>query len=99
MILIIEESYDKNVKNIWMWFTHFLNYISIHHFVGRWSKKVSTKYKENKYFPYTSTVPKRVPIIFWRFGSLFIFQVPYFQCLGFLHAKNVNSVCMCSYNN
>ena len=63
MILIIEESYDKNVKNIWMWFTHFLNYISSHHFVGRWSKKVSTKYKENKYFPYTSTVPKRVPII------------------------------------
>ena len=28
------------------------------------------------------------------FGSLFIFQGPYFQCFGFIHAKNVNSVCM-----
>ena len=42
------------------------------------------------------TVPKSVPIIgirslqgpFWRFGSLFIFQGPYFQCFGFIHAKN-----------
>ena len=56
------------------------------------------------------TVTKRVPIIwtgsllyvgtgslqgpFLRFGSLFIFQGPYFQCFGFIHAKNVNSVCM-----
>ena len=27
-------------------------------------------------------------------GSLFIFQGPYFHCFGFIHAKNVNSVCM-----
>ena len=48
------------------------------------------------------TVPKSVPIIgirslqgpFWRFGSLFIFQGPYFQCFGFIHAKNVNLVYM-----
>ena len=41
-----------------------------------------------------------VPIIgtllaFWvPIGSLFIFQGPYFQCFGFIHAKNINSVCM-----
>ena len=27
-------------------------------------------------------------------GSLFIFQGPYFHCFGFIHAKNVNLVCM-----
>ena len=27
-------------------------------------------------------------------GSLFIFQGPYFQCFGLIHAKNVNLVCM-----
>ena len=27
-------------------------------------------------------------------GSLFIFQGPYFQCFGIIHAKNVNLVCM-----
>ena len=46
------------------------------------------------------TDAKRVPIIgtfltFWvPIGSLFIFQGPYFQCFGFIHAKNVNLVCM-----
>ena len=29
-----------------------------------------------------------------HFGSLFIFQGPYFHYFGFIHAKNVNSVCM-----
>ena len=43
----------------------------------------------------------RVPIgtflAFWvpiGFGSLFIFQGPYFQCFGLIHVKNVNLVCM-----
>ena len=37
----------------------------------------------------------RVPIgTFLTFGSLFIFQGPYFQCFGEIHTKNVNSVCM-----
>ena len=32
---------------------------------------------------------------FWvPIGSLFIFQGPYFQCFGLIHAKNVNLVCM-----
>ena len=31
---------------------------------------------------------------FWHFGSLFIFEGPYFQCFGLIHAKNVNLVCM-----
>ena len=55
------------------------------------------------------TVSKRVLILrtwslirtflaFWvLIGSLFIFQGPYFHYFGFIHAKNVNSVCM--YNN
>ena len=31
---------------------------------------------------------------FWvPIGSLFIFRGPYFQCFGFIPAKNVNSVC------
>ena len=53
-----------------------------------------------------STASKRVLILrtwsfirtflaFWvLIGSLFIFQGPYFHCFGFIHAKNVNSVCM-----
>ena len=53
-----------------------------------------------------TTAPKRVPFwgnrvpiwTFFTFGipreSLFIFQGPYFQCFGFIYAKNVNSVCM-----
>ena len=52
------------------------------------------------------TVSKRVLILrtwslirtfltFWvLIGSLFIFQGPYFHYFGFIHAKNVNSVCM-----
>ena len=32
-------------------------------------------------------------------GSLFIFQGPYFQCFGFIHAKNVNSVCLHVYRS
>ena len=52
------------------------------------------------------TVSKRVLILrtlslirtflaFWVLnGSLFIFQGPYFHFFGFIHAKNVNSVCM-----
>ena len=32
--------------------------------------------------------------LFWHFGSLFIFQGPYFQCFGLIHAKNVNLFCM-----
>ena len=46
------------------------------------------------------TVPKRVLILrtflaFWvLIGSFFIFQGPYFHYFGFIHAKNVNSVCM-----
>ena len=37
----------------------------------------------------------RTFLAFWvPIGSLFIFQGPYFQCFGFIHAKNVNSVCM-----
>ena len=30
----------------------------------------------------------------WLFGSLFIFQGPYFHCFGFIQVKNVNSVGM-----
>ena len=53
-----------------------------------------------------TTVSKRVLILrtwsliktflaFWVLnGSLFIFQGPYFHFFGFIHAKNVNSVCM-----
>ena len=43
---------------------------------------------------------KKVPIIgtvlaFWvHTGPIFIFQGPYFQCFGFIHAKNVNPVYM-----
>ena len=34
-------------------------------------------------------------LTFWvPIGSLFIFQGPYFQYFGYIHAKNVNSVCM-----
>ena len=37
-------------------------------------------------------------LAFWvPIGSLFIFQGPYFQCFGSIHAKNVNSVCNCIY--
>ena len=37
----------------------------------------------------------RTFLAFWvPIGSLFIFQGPYFQCFGFIHAKKVNSVCM-----
>ena len=55
---------------------------------------------------FTCTVSKRVLILrtwslirtFLAFlvliGSLFIFQGPYFHYFGFIHAKNVNSVCM-----
>ena len=32
--------------------------------------------------------------VFLLFGSLFIFQGPYSQCFGYMHAKNVNSVGM-----
>ena len=28
-----------------------------------------------------------------RFGSLFIFQGPYFQCFDYIYAENINSVC------
>ena len=52
------------------------------------------------------TVSKRVLIlrtwslirtffVFWVLnGSLFIFQGPYYHFFGFIHTKNVNSVCM-----
>ena len=55
---------------------------------------------------YYATVSKRVLILgtwslirtflaFWVLnGSLFIFQGPYFHCFSFIHAKNVNLVCM-----
>ena len=34
-------------------------------------------------------------LAFWvPIGSLFIYKGPYFQCYGFIHAKNVNLVCM-----
>ena len=37
----------------------------------------------------------RTFLAFWVLnGSLFIFQGPYFHCFGFIHAKNVNLVCM-----
>ena len=37
----------------------------------------------------------RTFLAFWvLIGSLFIFQGPYFHYFGFIHAKNVNSVCM-----
>ena len=46
--------------------------------------------------PYLGTrVPIGTFLAFWvPIGSLFIFQGPYFQCFGFIHAKNVNLVCM-----
>ena len=46
--------------------------------------------------PYLGTqVPIGAFLAFWvPIGSLFIFQGPYFQCFGFIHAKNVNLVCM-----
>ena len=44
---------------------------------------------------YRDWVLIRTFLAFWvPIGSLFIFQGPYFQCFGFIHAKNVNSVCM-----
>ena len=59
-----------------------------------------------KHFCSNCTVSKRVIILrtwsliktflaFWVLnGSFFIFQGPYFHFFGFIHAKNVNSVCM-----
>ena len=46
--------------------------------------------------PYLGTrVPIGTFLAFWvPIGSLFIFQGPYFQCFGFIHAKYVNLVCM-----
>merc|ERR1712020_619637 len=53
-----------------------------------------------------ATIPKKVLILrtwslirtflaFWvLIGSLFIFQGPYLHYFGFIHAKNVNSVCI-----
>ena len=39
--------------------------------------------------------PYRDILAFWGpIGSLFIFQGPYFQCFGLIHAKNVNLVYM-----
>ena len=39
-------------------------------------------------------------LAFWvPIGSLFIFQGPYFQCFGSIHAKNVNSVCLHVYSS
>ena len=61
-----------------------------------WAYQVSICLRE-------ATVIQRVPIIgtflaLWvPIGSLFIFQGPYFQCFGSIHAKNVNSVCNCIY--
>ena len=44
---------------------------------------------------YRDRVLIRTFLAFWvPIGSLFIFQGPYFQCFGLIHAKNVNSVCM-----
>ena len=43
-------------------------------------------------------IHRRFGSLFWLLGvligSLFIFQGPYFHCFDFIHAKNVNSVCM-----
>ena len=46
--------------------------------------------------PYLGTrVPIGTFLAFWvLIGSLFIFLGPYFQCFGFIHAKNVNLVYM-----
>ena len=47
---------------------------------------------------YRDLVNKGTFLAFWvPIGSLFIFQGPYFQCFGSIHAKNVNSVCNCIY--
>ena len=44
---------------------------------------------------YRDRVLIRTFLAFWvPIGSFFIFQGPYFQCFGFIHAKKVNSVCM-----
>ena len=40
---------------------------------------------------YRDLVLIRTFLAFWvPIGSLFTFQDPYFQCFGFIHAKNVN---------
>ena len=42
---------------------------------------------------YRDRVPTGTFLAIWiPTGSLFICQGPYFQCFGFIHAKNVNSV-------
>ena len=43
---------------------------------------------------YTSEFLTIALAIWVPIGSLFIFQGPYFQCFGLIHAKNVNLVCM-----
>ena len=49
---------------------------------------------------YRDRVLIRTFLAFWvPIGSLFIFQGPYFQCFGFIHAKNVNSVCLHVYSS
>ena len=49
---------------------------------------------------YRDLVLIRTFLAFWvPIGSLFTFQGPYFQCFGFIHAKNVNSVCLHVYSS
>ena len=51
--------------------------------------------------PYLGTrVPIGTFLAFWvPIGFPFTFQGPYFQCFGFIHAKNVNSVCLHVYSS
>ena len=64
--------------------------------VVKWSilgNKGTQCYPKGPY--YRDRVLIRTFLAFWvPIGSLFILQGPYFQCFGFIHAKNVNSVCM-----
>ena len=69
--------------------------------VVKWSilgNKGTQCYPKGPY--YRDRVLIRTFLAFWvPIGSLFIFQGPYFQCFGFIHAKNVNSVCLHVYSS
>ena len=80
-------------------------FTTIHLFLGQFIEQ-DVKVSYLLFIKEDCTVSKRVLILrtwsliraflaFWVLnGSLFIFQGPYFHFFGFIHAKNVNSVCM-----
>ena len=87
---ILEPGFTSNMANIDFKYASFIH--SFHDkilFKGTVSKRVliSRAWSLIKTF-----------LAFWVFiGSLFIRQGPYFHYFGFIHTKNVNSVCMYTY--